>query len=134
MLALFREGRGCATIARGPDRGLALPARPLQPRELLEQASPLCRRASSARSSRSTTTAPAIPSPSSGLINKLRRYESQVSDLRGWQESIEAIVSRLWPMAVGVMGKALNRSYDTFKLDDFFRARPAHHRPLPSSR
>ena len=56
-----------------------------------------------------------------GLINKLRRYESQVSDLRGWQESIEAIVSRLWPMAVGVMGKALNRSYDTFKLDDFFQ-------------
>ena len=36
----LQEGRGCATIARGPDRGLALPARPLQPRELLSRPLP----------------------------------------------------------------------------------------------
>lgn len=55
-----------------------------------------------------------------GLINRLRRYESSVADLRGWQESIEAIVSRLWPMAVGVVGAALDRSYETLKVADLF--------------
>jgi len=54
------------------------------------------------------------------LILKLREYEDDVADFRGWPESIEAIVSRLVPMTVGVVGKALDRSYETFKIDQLF--------------
>ncbi len=59
----------------------------------------------------------------SGLIAKLGRYKEDVADFRGWPESIEALVSRLWPMAVGVMGGALDRSYETFNVDKLFEPR-----------
>jgi hypothetical protein len=52
------------------------------------------------------------------LIVKLREYEEDVQQLRGWPESVEAIVSRLLPMRVGVVGEALDRSYETFKIGD----------------
>ncbi|MGH9920379.1 MAG: ATP-binding protein, partial [Nitrososphaerales archaeon] len=55
------------------------------------------------------------------LILKLREYEEDVADFRGWPESIEAIVSRLMPMRVGVVGKTLDRSFETFKIADLFQ-------------
>ena len=58
-----------------------------------------------------------------GLISKLQAYERHVSNLNGWEESIEALVSRLWPMTVDVVGQALDRSYETFKVDEFLEPR-----------
>ena len=55
----------------------------------------------------------------SGLISKLRAYEKHVGNLNGWSESIEALVSRLWPMTVEGVGEALDRSYETFRIDEF---------------
>jgi len=57
----------------------------------------------------------------SGLISKLREYEEGVAEFRGWPESVEALVSRLWPLTVGSMGEALDRSYETFSVDDLFK-------------
>jgi type IV secretory pathway VirB4 component len=54
------------------------------------------------------------------LVRKLRGYERETADLRGWQESIEALVSRLWPMTVGVVGDALDRRYETFNVAEAF--------------
>jgi hypothetical protein len=59
----------------------------------------------------------------SGLISKLQDYERQVSRLNGWGESIEALVSRLWPMTVEGVGEALDRSYENFKIDEFLEPR-----------
>jgi DNA helicase HerA-like ATPase len=59
----------------------------------------------------------------SNLIGKLRKYEEDVSDFRGWPESIEATVSRLWPMVVSAMGEALDRSYETFEVASLFEPR-----------
>jgi Helicase HerA, central domain len=59
----------------------------------------------------------------SGLISKLRAYERRVGNLNGWSESIEALVSRLWPMTVEGVGEALDRSYETFGIDELFDPR-----------
>jgi len=59
----------------------------------------------------------------SGLIAKLRSYEMHVADLSGWSESIEALVSRLCPMTVEGVGEALDRSYETFKIDELLEPR-----------
>jgi len=55
----------------------------------------------------------------SGLISKLLEFGSHVNNLNGWQESIEALVSRLWPMTVEGVGEALDRSYGIFGIDEF---------------
>jgi len=59
----------------------------------------------------------------SGLISKLRAYEKRVSNLNGWSESIEALVSRLWPMTVEGVAEALDRSYETFRIDELLEPR-----------
>lgn len=59
----------------------------------------------------------------SGLISKLRAYEKRAGSLNGWSESIEALVSRLWPMTVEEVGEALDRSYETFRIDDLLEPR-----------
>jgi hypothetical protein len=59
----------------------------------------------------------------SNLISKLQDYERRVNNLNGWQESIEALVSRLWPMTVEGVGDALDRSYESFKIDELLEPR-----------
>jgi type IV secretory pathway VirB4 component len=59
----------------------------------------------------------------SGLISKLRAYEKHAGNLNGWSESIEALVSRLWPMTVDGVGEALDRSYETFRIEEFLEPR-----------
>jgi len=58
-----------------------------------------------------------------GLIEGLREHERQVRDLNGWSESIEALVSRLWPMTVEGVGEALDRSYETFEIGELLEPR-----------
>jgi DNA helicase HerA-like ATPase len=59
----------------------------------------------------------------SRLISKLERYEKRVERLGGWVESIEAIISRLYPLTVDVVGATLDRPYQTFDVEALFEPR-----------
>jgi DNA helicase HerA-like ATPase len=56
------------------------------------------------------------------LITKLEQYENETepSMLRGWAESIEALISRLWPLAHGVIGKTVNTYSRDFDVGQLF--------------
>lgn len=55
------------------------------------------------------------------LIARLERAEEVSDDLRGWSESIEALISKLWPLTHGVVGRTINaygRDFDVGQLFD----------------
>ncbi len=56
----------------------------------------------------------------SRLISKLEEYEKKTRAVGGWLESFEALISRLYPLTVDLVGKTLNRSYDTFEVGQLF--------------
>ncbi len=56
----------------------------------------------------------------SALISKLDHYKRRVKDLNGWLESIEAVISRLYPLTVDLVGSTLDRPYDTFQVGQLF--------------
>ena len=57
----------------------------------------------------------------SKLIEKLRAYEDRVRRVSGWEESIEAIISRLVPLTVDFVGKTFNQPFSTLDLASLFR-------------
>lgn len=56
------------------------------------------------------------------LIARLQRTEVESSNLSGWAESIEALVSKLWPMTYGAMGKAVNSAPGSFNVGELFNS------------
>lgn len=56
----------------------------------------------------------------SRLISKLEGYEKKTKAVGGWLESFEALISRLYPLTVDLVGNTLNRSYDTFQVGQLF--------------
>ncbi len=56
----------------------------------------------------------------SKLISKLQQYEERFRQRGGWEESIEALVSRLVPLTVDLVGKTFDLPYSTFDLDSLF--------------
>ena len=57
----------------------------------------------------------------SKLIAKLEAYEQKVWRISGWEESIEAVVSRLVPLTVDIVGKTFDQPYSTLELDALFQ-------------
>jgi hypothetical protein len=57
----------------------------------------------------------------SGLIAKLEAYEQRVRQRGGWEESIEALISRLVPLTVDLVGRTFNLPYGTADVDALFR-------------
>jgi hypothetical protein len=53
----------------------------------------------------------------SRLIDKLEAYEARVRQRGGWEESIEALISRLVPLTVDLVGKTFDLPYSTFEPD-----------------
>jgi hypothetical protein len=56
----------------------------------------------------------------SKLIAKLQQYEERFRRRGGWEESIEALVSRLVPLTVDLVGSTFDLPYSTFDLDSLF--------------
>jgi DNA helicase HerA-like ATPase len=63
------------------------------------------------------------PLPVHELLARLRQAEEESSELRGWAESMEAIISRLWPMTYGAMGKTVNSAQRSFTVGELFEPR-----------
>lgn len=55
-----------------------------------------------------------------GLIVQLETFEKTCKDLHGWPESIEAMISRLWPLTVSRVGATFNRLYSDFSPGELF--------------
>lgn len=55
------------------------------------------------------------------LIAKLRAYEDRTRERNGWEESIEAVISRLLPLTVGDIGKAVDMPYSTLRIEDLLK-------------
>lgn len=53
------------------------------------------------------------------LLARIQRMEA-TSELSGWAESMEALVSKLWPMTYGVLGKPVNSASGTFDVRELF--------------
>jgi len=56
----------------------------------------------------------------SHLISNLEEYERRVRQRGGWEESIEALISRLYPLTVDLVGKTLDRPFTDFELGSLF--------------
>jgi hypothetical protein len=56
----------------------------------------------------------------SKLIAKLQQYEERFRRRGGWEESIEALVSRLVPLTVDLAGSTFDLPYSTFDFDSLF--------------
>ena len=56
----------------------------------------------------------------SRLISKLDAYEGRFRARNGWEESIEALISRLVPLTVDLVGKTFDVPYSTLKLEALF--------------
>jgi type IV secretory pathway VirB4 component len=52
------------------------------------------------------------------LIAKLRSYEDETRDRNGWEESVEAIISRMMPLTVGQVANTLDRPFTTLKVEE----------------
>jgi DNA helicase HerA-like ATPase len=63
------------------------------------------------------------PLPVSELLARLRRAEDESSELRGWAESMEALISKLWPMTYGAMGKTVNSAPHSLEVGELFEPR-----------
>lgn len=53
------------------------------------------------------------------LLERVQRAEANSTELRGWAESLEALISKLWPMTYGIMGKtvdSIRRDFDVAEL------------------
>ena len=57
----------------------------------------------------------------SRLISKLEAYEQRVRRISGWEESIEAVISRLVPLTVDLVGRTFDLPYSTMELCDLFQ-------------
>ena len=57
----------------------------------------------------------------SRLISKLEAYEQRVRRISGWEESIEAVISRLVPLTVDLVGRTFDQPYSTLDLGDLFQ-------------
>ena len=57
----------------------------------------------------------------SRLISKLEAYEQRVRRISGWEESIEAVISRLVPLTVDLVGRTFDQPYSTLELGDLFQ-------------
>ena len=55
------------------------------------------------------------------LVGKLRAYEDRTRDRKGWEESIEAAVSKLMPLTVAAVGKAIDMPYSTLRAEEFLK-------------
>lgn len=55
------------------------------------------------------------------LVGKLRAYEDRTRDRNGWEESIEAVISRLMPLTVAAVGKAMDMPYSTLGVDELLK-------------
>lgn len=56
----------------------------------------------------------------SKLITKLEAYEERFRRRSGWEESVEALISRLVPLTVDLVGRTFNLPYSNLKLDGLF--------------
>jgi type IV secretory pathway VirB4 component len=54
------------------------------------------------------------------LIYGLEYLMEKNEDKGGWPESLEAAISRLWPLTIAKVGATFNRSYSTFKVGQLF--------------
>jgi DNA helicase HerA-like ATPase len=54
------------------------------------------------------------------LILQLDQFEKGCKDLHGWPESIEAMISMLWPLTVSKVGATFNRLYSDFNATELF--------------
>ncbi|MDE1852144.1 MAG: DUF87 domain-containing protein [Thaumarchaeota archaeon] len=54
------------------------------------------------------------------LLSRLEDEEKDFTELRGWSESIEALISKLWPLTHGVVGKTLNTYSRNFDVQQLF--------------
>jgi len=63
------------------------------------------------------------PLPVRALLERLQRMKAESSELSGWAESMEALISKLWPMTHGAMGRAVNPGNGDFQVGEFFEPR-----------
>lgn len=54
------------------------------------------------------------------LIVRLEDQEREFAELRGWPESIEALISKLWPLTHGEVGKTINTYSRRFEVAALF--------------
>ena len=57
------------------------------------------------------------------LVYRLQEAEKEFFKLRGWVESIEALISKLWPMTHGAMGRAVDARSSQFEVGSLFEGR-----------
>jgi hypothetical protein len=57
------------------------------------------------------------------LVSRLEQAEEEFSELRGWPESVEALISKLWPLTRGVIGKTINTYSRDFEVGQLFEPR-----------
>jgi DNA helicase HerA-like ATPase len=55
----------------------------------------------------------------SQFMSKLEQYEERFRHRNGWEESIEALISRLWPLTADLIGETLDRPFSSVGLDEF---------------
>ncbi len=58
----------------------------------------------------------------SQFISKLEQYEERFRHRNGWEESIEALISRLWPLTADLVGETLDRPYSTLSLGELLES------------
>jgi len=56
-----------------------------------------------------------------GLLNQLRLIQENSKYLKGWAESVEAIVSRLYPFSTGTLAKVFDSEKPTLSPEAVFR-------------
>ncbi|MDG7033522.1 MAG: ATP-binding protein [Nitrososphaerota archaeon] len=62
------------------------------------------------------------PLPVRELVRRLQEAEDELFKLRGWVESIEALVSKLWPLTHGAIGRTLDAQGGGFETTSLFGA------------